>query len=332
MAAPQPAMAIPPEITTNTISLTHKPSASIHYSFARGDQDHILVVFLNGLMSDKATWIPVMAGIIRQRKDATPSGFPSMLAYDRYGQGMTEDRDLQDQGREEGHGHDCKDAANDLHHLIEQIAAEKMQLKSERLRVVLVANSIGCAIARLYAQMHSVAAILLLDSILANSNFDFWPDPDADGFDKDQLPDDVSLEVLREQRARFAAIFSPDLVNREGLSRRSLARQLPDSDRPMLGKEGDRPWVTVVGHDFEAFAKESLKMMGTPVGLSMKYSNPIWNKYNEGLARITHPDRAKGPIQAKGCGHFVQRDDPNFVIEETLDLVDKVRMQQSAVW
>lgn len=36
-----------------------------------------------------------MTGIIRVKPD-----FPPMLAYDRYGQGLTEDRDPQDTGRE----------------------------------------------------------------------------------------------------------------------------------------------------------------------------------------------------------------------------------------
>lgn len=72
--------------------------------------------------------------------------------------------------------------------------------------------------------------------------------------------------------------------------------------------------------------------MGTPKSLSMRYSNPAWHKYNEGLAKITDPTFSKGPIQAEGCGHFIQRDDPNFVIDETLDLVDKIRLEKSAKW
>lgn len=322
-------MVIPREITHNTISLSHKPSASIHYTFARGSNDNIIVVFLNGLMSDKTSWIPIMASIIRQRKGTAP-GFPSMLAYDRYGQGMTFDRDPQDEGEIVGHGHDCLSAAKDLRVLIQQIAHEQMGLDVEQLRLILVANSIGCAIGRLYAQMYPAAGFLILDSIIANSNFDFWPDPDLPLREEDI--GEISVEVLREQRAKFAANFHPSVANKEGLSRSNLAMLLPHSDRPILGMEGDRPCVTVVGHDFDAFAEESLRTMGTPRFLSMKYSNPVWDSYNQGLAKLTDEDRSKGPIQAKGCGHFIQRDDPNFVVDETLDLVDKVRMQQSAVW
>lgn len=48
----------------------------------------------------------------------------------------------------------------------------------------------------------------------------------------------------------------------------------------------------------------------------MQYTNEIWHKYNLGLARITDAARSRGPISAKGCGHFIQRDDPNFVVCE----------------
>ena len=322
---PQPAIAIPKEIINQDAILTHKPSASINYAFARdGGKDPILVVFLNGLMTDKVTWIPVIAGIIR-RRIGTDAGFPSMLAYDRYGQGMSDDGDPADHGKDKGHGHDCWDAAEDLHALVEQVAKEQMGMKQENLKIVLVANSIGCAIARLYAQAHPVAAFLFLDSIMANSNFDFWPDPDAPDFNKDELPEDVSIDVLREQRAKFAVIFHPSTINKEGLSRRNLAQLLPHSNSPMLGKEGNRPWLTVMGHDFEAFAEESLRTMGTPVSLSMKYSNPIWHKYNTGLAQLTVKTKSKGPFQAKDCGHFIQRDGPAIVVDETLELVDKIR-------
>ncbi len=332
MAVPLQAVAIPKEITATTVILPHKPTATIACSYVSGTDPAVLVVFLNGLMTDKASWIPVISGVIRQRKSLESPEFPSMLAYDRYGVGLTEDRDPLDQGREQGHGHDCKDAAEDLHHLISHFSKGLKLLSGEKLRVVLVANSIGCAISRLYAERYPVAAVLFLDSIMANSNFDFWPDPDAPWFDKRDLPADVSVEVLKQQRAKFAAIFRPDVVNKEGLSRRNLAKLLPHSDGPMLGYQNERPWVTVVGHDFEAFAAESLRTMGTPIGLSMMYMNPKWHKYNQGLVHITDREKSKGPILAKGCGHFIQRDDPDFVIKETLDLVDKVRLQQSVVW
>ena len=264
MADPQPAIALPREITHDSLTLSTKSGASIHYSFARGTDDSHLVVFLNGLMVPKAGWLPVMGGLIRKRE--TSSGFPSMLAYDRYGSGLTEDRDPQDLGREKGYGHDVADAVRDLHGIISQVAAEHMAASQSQFQLVLVGNSIGCAIARLYAQAYPgvVAGMLLLDSIMANSDFDWWPNPDAENFDASQLPGDVTVDVLKEQRAKYAAIFRPDLVNKEGLDRRNLAKLLPDSDSPKLRGPNGGPLVTVVGHDPDFFAQESLEVSEFP--------------------------------------------------------------------
>ena len=270
-----------------------------------------------------------MASIIRQGRD-TPAGFPSMLAYDRYGQGMTTDRDPQDEGKEPGHGHDCATAAKDLHYIIDEVAKKQTGRYLQDYQIILVANSIGCAIARLYAQKYHINGLLLLDSIMANSSFDLWPNPDLP-LQPDELGD-IPHDVVREQRAKFAAIFHPSVMNKEGLSRRNLAELLPYSDLPKLGDGEYRPWVTVVGHDFDAFAEESLRTMGTPKFLSMKYSNPAWDTYNRGLARLTDLERSRGPIQAPDCGHFIQRDNPEFVVDETLDLVGKIRMEKSATW
>ena len=260
MAAPQPAIILPREITHNSLTLSTKPGASIHYSFARGTNDNHLVVFLNGLMSTKSTWLSVMGGIIRKR--AVFPGFPSMLAYDRYGSGLSEDPDPQDLGREKGYGHDVADAVSDLHGIISQIAGEHMAAIQSQFQTVLVGNSIGCAIARLYAQTYPgvVAGLLLLDSIMANSDFEWWPNPDAKGFDASQLPDDVTIDVLKEQRARYAAIFRPDVVNKEGLDRRNLATLLPKSDGPKLQGPHKGLFVTIVGHDFDTFGHESLEV------------------------------------------------------------------------
>lgn len=264
MTGPQPAMMLPRELKHNTITLESKPTASIHYTFARGvgfqSGPHSMIVFLNGLMTDKSTWLPVMAEIIRGNKDA---GYPPLLAYDRFGQGLTDDRDPQDHGREPGRGHDVADAVHDLHQLITQVSRDKMETTPQQVSLIFVANSIGCAIARLYGERYpgTVAALLLLDSIMANSNFDWWPDPDSDSFDPKELPEDVTIEVLREQRAKFATIFAPEVINKEGLDRRNVASLLPHSDRPLLmGSGGHGPLVIVVEHDPEWFASESLKV------------------------------------------------------------------------
>ncbi|KAL9598023.1 MAG: hypothetical protein Q9219_004779 [cf. Caloplaca sp. 3 TL-2023] len=255
---------LPRELIHDTIALSSKPTASIHYTFAKSPDTYQhprrLVAFVNGLMADKSQWLPVMAGVIRRHRTV---GFPSLLAYDRYGQGLTEDRDPQDQGQEQGRGHDVAHVVQDLHQLLLQIGNIKLNINLEQLEVVFVANSIGCVIARLYAQQYpgSVAALLLLDSMMSNSNFDWWPDPDSEDFDPQELPPDVTKKILCEQRAKFAAIFAPDVANKEGLDRRNVVELLPYSDKPLLsGPGGRRPLLIVVGHDPERFASESLKV------------------------------------------------------------------------
>lgn len=69
--------------------------------------------------------------------------------------------------------------------------------------------------------------------------------------------------------------------------------------------------------------------MGTPLSLSMRYSNPAWHEYNIGLTRLTHPERAKGPIIATGCGHFIQRDDPGFVEHQVSQLLKDLEEAQT---
>ena len=63
--------------------------------------------------------------------------------------------------------------------------------------------------------------------------------------------------------------------------------------------------------------------METPISLSMLYTNPLWHNYNLSLVQITDENRRRGPIIAEGCGHFIQRDDPNFVVSESLMILDK---------
>jgi pimeloyl-ACP methyl ester carboxylesterase len=61
--------------------------------------------------------------------------------------------------------------------------------------------------------------------------------------------------------------------------------------------------------------------MGTPTAITQSYMNPYWHQYNLGLARITSPERSRGPIAAEKCGHFIQRDDPDLVIHEITEIL-----------
>ncbi|KAI0472220.1 Alpha/Beta hydrolase protein [Xylaria cf. heliscus] len=334
-AAPQPAIALPPSITFDSVRLDTKPAACLEcsrvQSIGESGNSDILVVFLNGLIAPQSFWLPIMALMLRRLKagDSGPVGDasrPQMLAYDRYGQGRTIDRDPGDEGKEEGYGHDTLDVVHDLHQLIRQTTQDS---DNQPKRIMFIANSIGCAIARLYAQEYpgTIAGMLLLDSIMANSDFvSIFPDPDSPDFDAGSLPQDVTPEMLYETRKKFREVFHPSVKNPEGLDRRNLSTLLPDADRPCLDQyDGKAPFVTVVGHDPEWFAKESLQgSMETSISISMNYTNPTWHHYNQGLTRLTSQEKASGPIIAKDCGHFIQRDDPMFVANLAYSMLENI--------
>jgi pimeloyl-ACP methyl ester carboxylesterase len=218
-----------------------------------------------------------------------------------------------------------------LRQFLLQIWKEHLDISSPTAfpALIFVANSIGCALARLFAATYpgTVSGLLFLDSIMADSdNVSLWPDPDAADFDPHTLPPGVSANDVRETRRRYAQVFHPAVPNSEGLSRRNLATLLPSPSSPKLeGYGGSGPYLTVVGHDWEEFAEQSFTgSMKTPKILTMTYANPAWQRYNERLVQITDGEKAIGPIVAVGCGHFVQRDGPGFVSDEIVSLLDRV--------
>ncbi|KAJ8123508.1 hypothetical protein ONZ43_g568 [Nemania bipapillata] len=330
------AIALPPGIIYESIRLNTKPTACLECSrlpgVSKSGYPNILVVFLNGLIASQSAWLPVMALMLRRLKmggasDDKDAYRPEMLAYDRYGQGRTQDRDPSDEGKEEGYGHDTLDVVHDLHQLINQITHDS---NTQPKRIMFVANSIGCAIARLYAEQYPgvVAGMVLLDSIMANSDFvSIFPDPSSPDFDPGSLPQDVTPGMLYETRHKFREAFHPSVKNSEGLDRRNLAALLPDADKPFLGNgfDGKALFVSVVGHDPEWFAEESLQgSMRTPISISMNYTNPTWHRYNQGLARLTSLEKACGPIIANKCGHFIQIDDPAVVAQLACEMIERI--------
>ncbi|KAL4978999.1 Alpha/beta hydrolase fold-1 [Aspergillus desertorum] len=256
------------------------------------------LVFPNGLGLPQTGWFPVIAKL----KEQTDLDLPGILTYDRYGQGATTDRDP-----ENPDAHDCLDVVKDLRQLLTQLTTEKLRVDAvDEVKVVFVADSIGCALARLYAQQHpgTVAGLVLLDSVLANSDFvSIVPDPDAAEFGaaSDSLPETITPEILRATRARIRAIFHPvdgQGGKAEGLSRANLPSLLPHSDGPTLAGPGGRAEHGVC--------------------------EPVLKRYNEGLVRITDQERAKGPVIAEGAGHFVQRDRPDLVVQEIAEILGKI--------
>lgn len=306
-----------------------------------------LIVFLNGLIVPQISWQPTIDCIQRWAENGHRSNYPLLLTYDRYGQGES-GRDPADE--QHGGSHDINEVISDLHALVQELWKTKTKeisngqplqkggqaANQETPKLIFVANSIGCVIARLYAETYPgvAEALLLLDSNIANSDqVSMFPDPDAPGFDPAILPDDVTVEDLRRTRAAYASHFHPSAPNPEHLDRRNIASLLPHSDSPKLRGVGEgggkRPWITVVGHDWEVFAEEGSRgSMNVPKSLTNAFVNPAWARYNEGLTHLTDAERARGPVIATGCGHFIQRDDPDLVALLTDDLLSKIEASE----
>lgn len=66
-------------------------------------------------------------------------------------------------------------------------------------------------------------------------------------------------------------------------------------------------------------------MVGLAQVMTRTYFDPAWHHYHEGLAQITSPELSKGPIIARGCGHLIQRDNPQLVATEVSEVIKKLR-------
>ena len=73
------------------------------------------------------------------------------------------------------------------------------------------------------------------------------------------------------------------------------------------------------------FLRESADLMkgslAVPKAVTNAYVNPAWRAYNEGLASLAEDAELK---IADGCGHFIQRDGPEFVAGEILRVLERV--------
>ncbi|KAK1751272.1 Alpha/Beta hydrolase protein [Echria macrotheca] len=312
---------------TESITLPHKPTASLAITYTPpspppGKHTTTLLLFLNGLTLPRAPWSAVLDNLLSR---AIPH--PATLQYDRYGQGDSPP-DPSDPPNTP-YGHDASTITTDLHALLTQISTTKLSLPLDKIRLVIVANSIGCALARLYAASHpgQVAGYIFLDAMMANSDFvSLIPDPDAPSFDETNLPGNVSTDDLRGARQRIAAVFHPSVGNPERFDRRNLAELLPLADGPVLpaGPDGKVPRLVVVGHDPETFAEQSEKgILSLPKAVTNAYVNPAWHAYNEGLARLVGDSSGELKI-ARGCGHFIQKDDPVFVADEIVRVLEAI--------
>ncbi|RAK95435.1 alpha/beta fold hydrolase [Aspergillus ibericus CBS 121593] len=316
------------------ITLTTKPTAQLIYSYhppspptATSTSTPTLITFINGLGLPQNSWTPLITEL---QSHPPATGLPALLTYDRYAQGLSTDRDPTDLTTE-SHSHDCLSVVHDLYQLLTQIVSQHLHTSLSEVQLILVSNSIGGAISRLFAQHYPglVAGMMFLDSVLAGSDFvGIYPDPDLPGFRAEDLPGGVTVTALRHTRAFMRKVFHPEtgiMGQAEGFSRRNLPTLLPHRDSPkVVGPRGKGPWVTVIGHDFEKFEEEFEGMGGGERVLTREYLNPYWEGYNRGLVRITEVGRGRGPIRAPGAGHFVQRDNPDFVAGEVRGLVERV--------
>ncbi|KDO25070.1 hypothetical protein SPRG_09209 [Saprolegnia parasitica CBS 223.65] len=313
------------------IALPSKPTAmlSVHTrrwespDLAAADVDlaaplsSVLVVFLNGLGLPQDSWFPVADAIpaLLEQRALPVASQVLLMSYDRYGQGRSTDKDPADAAAPDpSHGHDALDVVADLNELL-YVVAQLLALPGGQLPpLVFVANSIGCAVARLYAQVYPrrVHALLLADSIIANSHYGLIiPDPD-----KESIPDEmhVTPEMLRRARAALNARFHPDVGNAEGFSRKNLKELLPHANAPkLLATPIIGPYVTVLEHD-PVVAPEIVEL----------FTHPFWHAYNKGLVEITNAERRRGPTVVPGAGHFIHATHPSVVATETVDLVVKV--------
>lgn len=313
------------------LSLPHKPSARLAYRFfpsAPSSNSNLRIVFLNGLGLPMEGWLPTIRLLLSPYTSHTTAPPFSILTYDRYGQGASTDRDPEDANAvDPKHGHDVAAIAHDLHELLQQVELTHSDGHTSH-KLLLVSNSLGGATCRLYAAHYpgSVYGYLFLDSVLANSNFvDVVPDPDAASFDSSVLPPSVTTEQLRAFRQKMAAIFHPSNGSAEGTSRRNLASLLPHADTPKLPHTASgAPFVTVVGHGMQAFVLESSKQFGVAESVTTSFTNPYWQRYNEGLCQLTVAERSRGPIEAVGSGHFVQKDRPDLVVDEIRHLITEI--------
>ena len=232
------------------LRLPTKPAAALRYSYLPGDAGaDSLVVFINGLLLPRSGWHLTVESFVKQQQEKAKTR-PGLITYDRFGQGESDADPVGD--------HDMEEVVRDLYTFI---AIVKTRLETKRVSLVLVCNSIGCPIARLFNKAHPalVSAFLFLDSMMANTDFvSIFPDPDAPGFDEEALPQGVTVDGLRKARDVYGRYFHPTVPNKERLDRSNAAQLLPHSDKPALSGLGTLgPLLTVVGHDWDVFALEN---------------------------------------------------------------------------
>jgi pimeloyl-ACP methyl ester carboxylesterase len=63
--------------------------------------------------------------------------------------------------------------------------------------------------------------------------------------------------------------------------------------------------------------------------LTLTYNSPNWLCYLEKLANLVPPHLRKGPVVAKGSGHFIPLEQPKQVAAEIKDLIGRLQFVQN---
>ncbi|CAG8982461.1 hypothetical protein HYALB_00009955 [Hymenoscyphus albidus] len=318
-----------------------------------------LILFLNGLGLPAESWIPSIKILLSKRgfgageggekgiEKGKEDGYSAILTYDRFGQGPTTSRDPLDGtvGRERGHT--LEDVVRDLEEVLRVVVATHISIsqpsqeqeanKEDGINLLIVGASIGVPLLRLYASSPTrpfpLSGALLLDSNIANTPYSsILPAPDSPAFTANPekylggecSEPECTIEEYTASRGIFVRMFDFDVPNKEGLDRRSSPDLLPSSTGPRLdGGGGNGVEMTVVGHDSGSFIEGSWERVGVHRRVGFLVDR-FWKQYNQDLTQLTTPEKCRGPIIAKGCGHFIQEDDPGFVAEEVLGLMGRL--------
>jgi len=267
------------------IRLRSKPSARLSYSFrpqspieAGSGRPQRLLIFLSGIDDRSKPWQAAIASFMRISQTRGLS-IPPMLIYDRYGLGQS-DRHPNETDQNSKVHYSILDAMYDLRELVVQIAPEKLGYKEaelDKLNIVFASHSMGCFIARLYAQEYpgTVEALLLIDSGISNvAAQDFIPDPDRPSHVcKYNVPSDVTPDMCRLAIQRVMKTpFNFYGRNREGLYWGNSPELLPHSDAPRLrGPMPGLPLVTVAVNDPEVVTRNFAKASRNSAALKVTH-------------------------------------------------------------
>lgn len=190
-----------------------------------------VLVFINGLRMPASGWAETIAAL---------STTQPYLVYDRPGQFEGASPPLPASSGT----HDIVATADQLASLLEALKVPRDQ------RLVLVSNSIGCIIARIFsasAPYTNVVAHLFLDSNVSNTDFvSLLP-----------APSDGEPPELTRTRDTLGKFFHPSVPNGEKLDRSTVPSLMPSASDPKLPGQ---PYVTVVGHDPVTFLEGGAKV------------------------------------------------------------------------